>query len=850
MSRIEIKFQQSLWTLGLAAALATPSALLAGGGSTPSGSPSGVAEQEIIKRLQRIEQAKQAEIDGDMFARDGDFEKAYAKYNEAVAGIPNAPNASLDRNRIVGKYLQMTIAHAQDLAVKRGRQSEAKAILNAALADDIAPHNTKIKTELARLDDPDYVNPANSAKHFENTEKVMNSLKMGMGYYDLGDFVKAEEEFNKVLAVDPHNISARRLLEKTEHSIIAYHKASRDHTRSRMMREVDGLWETAVPGTAIVPINTPPPSDSASNKNSATVFKLKNIKLPKVTFEDTSVEDAFDYLRGRSKELDPTPEKDGVNFVLAAGLTGTVTINLTNVPLIEAIAQICQQAKLEYRVEAFSVNVNTIGGGGGVMETRVFRVPPSFMTQGATDDAGADAGAGDPFGGAGTETGPKLKKRPDAKTVLVSFGIDFTAPGADAKYLPGSGRLIVKNNALQLDAIQGIIDEMGGDVPKQVQVTAKFVEVSQRNTDELGFDWLMGAFNVGSSGIFGSGGTTGNTGNLRAADYPFLSPTSGASPTPVAQNPITRALRSGTGAITQNAIDGLLSRTVTAGDISSMTPATFAIAGVFTDPQFQTLMRAMSQKKGVDLLTAPTVVAKSGQRAKIEVIREFPYPTDFDPPQIPQNFGGSSNFSGGGFGGNTGGLGGVTGGLGGGSVNSFPVTPTTPTAFETKNTGVSMEIDPLLGEDGITVELTLAPEVVEFEGFINYGSPINTGAINAAGVPTTVILTENRIEQPVFATRRLSTSVTIWDGQTVGIGGLIREDVQNVEDKVPLFGDIPFVGRLFKSKAEEHFKKNLMIYVSAKVIDPSGQSPRNSGPADADISLDSGAQPDLVQPGL
>ena len=43
-----------------------------------------------------------------------------------------------------------------------------------------------------------------------------------------------------------------------------------------------------------------------------------------------------------------------------------------------------------------------------------------------------------------------------------------------------------------------------------------------------------------------------------------------------------------------------------------------------------------------------------------------------------------------------------------------------------------------------------------------------------------------------------------------------------VEDKVPLFGDIPFIGRLFKTKAEEHFKKNLMIYVTAKLIDPSG----------------------------
>ena len=119
-------------------------------------------------------------------------------------------------------------------------------------------------------------------------------------------------------------------------------------------------------------------------------------------------------------------------------------------------------------------------------------------------------------------------------------------------------------------------------------------------------------------------------------------------------------------------------------------------------------------------------------------------------------------------------------------------------------------------------DLNLAPEVVEFEGFVNYGSPINQGAVDRNGVPTTVELTGNRIEQPVFASRRVTTAVTIWDGQTVAIGGLIREDVQTVEDKVPILGDLPAIGRLFQTKADQHFKRNLMIFVSARMIDPSG----------------------------
>ena len=63
------------------------------------------------------------------------------------------------------------------------------------------------------------------------------------------------------------------------------------------------------------------------------------------------------------------------------------------------------------------------------------------------------------------------------------------------------------------------------------------------------------------------------------------------------------------------------------------------MAGVFSDPQFQLVVRALNQQKGVDLLSAPRVTTKSGQKATIEIIREFIYPTQFQPPQIPQNFG-------------------------------------------------------------------------------------------------------------------------------------------------------------------------------------------------------------------
>jgi len=87
-------------------------------------------------------------------------------------------------------------------------------------------------------------------------------------------------------------------------------------------------------------------------------------------------------------------------------------------------------------------------------------------------------------------------------------------------------------------------------------------------------------------------------------------------------------------------------------------------------------------------------------------------------------------------------------------------------------------------------------------------------------------ITENTVNQPIFSVRKLTTSVSIWDGQTVALGGLIREDVQKVQDKVPILGDIPLAGRLFRSDVDQKIKKNLIIFVTARLMDAEGKPVR------------------------
>jgi len=227
-------------------------------------------------------------------------------------------------------------------------------------------------------------------------------------------------------------------------------------------------------------------------------------------------------------------------------------------------------------------------------------------------------------------------------------------------------------------------------------------------------------------------------------------------------------------------------------------------------------------------MAAPKVTTKSGQKATITLNRQFPYPQAFEPPQIPQNSGG-----------------GDANNAGGGAVATDPVvTPSFPTDFTTRNLGVTLEVEPQIGPDGYTIDLNLTPEVVDFEGFINYGSPIAVARQNFVGVdvlsitnvtgtftraldifsdPEPQVLTENVINQPIFSTRKVTTNVSIWDGQTVVIGGLIREDVQKVNDKVPILGDIPVAGVLFRSEVEQKIKRNLIIFTTARLMDAAGQ---------------------------
>lgn len=168
-----------------------------------------------------------------------------------------------------------------------------------------------------------------------------------------------------------------------------------------------------------------------------------------------------------------------------------------------------------------------------------------------------------------------------------------------------------------------------------------------------------------------------------------------------------------------------------------------AFQSIYTNDEYQGVLRSLNQVKGADLVSAPKVTTRSGQRATIQIVREFRYPTQFEQPK---------------------------------KRGEAPA----PTGWETKPVGIVLEAEATVNEDD-TVEAVLSPRVTQFAGFVDY----STGQSDLRKLPelsksnATGALSEedtakgnNAIKQPLFDVREMTTSVNVTSGDTVAFSGM------------------------------------------------------------------------------
>ena len=365
-----------------------------------------------------------------------------------------------------------------------------------------------------------------------------------------------------------------------------------------------------------------------------------------------------------------------------------------------------------------------------------------------------------------------------------------------------SNALVITERPTRLERIRPILETLD-KATDQVMIESKFIEVTDKDVRDLGVKWgslqnfklgvrgaEQGDFGTydrtqGQSSANGSGSTSSNTtatGNSTNSGTTAGSTTSGST-----GSNTSNTVTSTNGVITTGSATGTNSAlgTTTSTGVTSGTAITNAVNGstalnalqqltntggtsrtlnaVFNSSDFSVILSALNTLADTRIVSNPTVVTLNNTEAAINVGEEFPIP-NYTYNQERGTF----------------------------EVSGFTYRPI----------GIILKVTPQVNARGF-IKLTLEPEVSQRNGETTFG-----GAGGAA--------------IPIIATRKAKTNVSLKDGYTMGIGGMIRKQTTDSIMKVPFLGDIPFIGNAFKHKSKNAETTNLLIFITAKVVSADG----------------------------
>jgi tetratricopeptide (TPR) repeat protein len=200
-----------------------------------------------------------------------------------------------------------------------------------------------------------------------------------------------------------------------------------------------------------------------------------------------------------------------------------------------------------------------------------------------------------------------------------------------------------------------------------------------------------------------------------------------------------------------------------------------------TPIQFEAVLQAFEQAGDANELAAPKITVMNNYEASIDISTNFQYISSYEIDTETIEVEGDRDLK---------------------------ISSAVPGDTSSRKVGIMLTVTPGIGADRKTINLTLIPEVTELAGWIEYG------AASAAGFT---------IRQPIFGVRYITTNVDINDGDTLILGGLTRGDERKTNVYVPLFGRIPVLGNLFRRKHSSVEKRELLIFITATILEPTGQ---------------------------
>jgi len=599
----------------------------------------------------------------------------------------------------------------------------------------------------------------------------------GKAAYGDADWDDAQKLFEAALKNDPYNATAIRWLRRIADKKAGREEKSYDTTRARMLENVQAAWNT--------PKAEGKMPDGSAGQHELTVDekeiaalrgKLESIRIPAISFQDADIQQVVLELSALCRKLDS--ECKGINLVVF-GTSGTplppVTFSGTDLSALETLDIITQIAGMKYEIGPNRVSLTPVNyEAPQQMVTTEFDIMPSVGSKIAARTGGQPGGLLD---------------------VRDFFSTVPFPPGASAQYNPEFNVLLVRNAPKYIEKVTELLARYNRKAleerSRQVEIETKFIEVEQGALDELGFDWTLGTpgENITSDTWTMPGGQKLFTDTLRTGDDAFGAGVSSAGR--------ATAFNSYAGAVADPTGAGLVGA---AGEL--------LIKKVKGDLKIDLLIRALERTAGSDLLSAPKILTKSGETATIHVGEVHWYPTAFDV-----------------------------------SIERYSQPSLVPLDYAEEKTGVMLEVTPELDPENGTINMKLSPEIRELAGFdeqhvgtiwpeygdetldMNSDTPADNNLIDFLTLreeSRTINADRLIARRPIFKTRKVNTSVTIEDGSTIAMGGLIKEQLETFKDSVPILGKIPLVGRLFRSEGEKSVKRNLLIFVTANQVDASG----------------------------
>jgi len=777
-------------------------------------------QEEVRRKANELEGIKALGL-ADQAWKDRDYTLAAEQYKVALTRIPVTPRNKALRDRARDRIPECEYEVILAL-VKDGKKDDSALTLGGEFLKQ-RPGNIRLKNLLTKVQEKQTASLAKGAvsdNAVAGETDVEKQMRLGKGFMASREYGKSRACFESVLGLDPDNREAMRYLKVLGEREYGNKSVEREATVQKMEAEVRDTWNPkykVIKGREMAPAAKP-----AGPATSMLEDKMKKIVIDEIEFRAANMHDVVDFLNKRSRDCDKTTDEDskkGVNIILNLGLgtqaapakaagaedvfaadtgKGTGGGGASNVPevtfsaryitLFNALKIITDVAGLRWRIDGDVVMIVPKDWSNETMEMRMYPVEPTFIERvkmASTEMPSASTTVGGREKTSIQNNTIEGQPPADLKAYFENMGVKFPK-GSTVNYSQAIGKVIVLNTVDNLTAFEKILAELNV-VPKQVEIEARFVEVNETDLYEAGLEWLL------------------------TDNWEMLVKNNPNSYAPLSSNPriqmnanssdggVTRGLRFwGTGSDSKQILQG--GGTGTAGALASF-------ASVLTNPDLSVILHALEQNGNADLLSAPKVTTRSGSEATIKVVTEYIYPTAFE-VQGGQLQGQQANQNAG---------------------NIVQETTVVPSDFATREVGVILNVLPEVSPDGNMINLTMKPSVVTDPIWYQYGSTVRRadGSTMQLNMP-----------QPFFQIRTLETQISIYDGATVVMGGLITESVEKANDRIPILGDIPFIGALFRSKAEKSVKKNLLIFVTAKLVDPAGRLIRSQ---DQDIVKPAGA---------